>query len=502
MQQRIINIAEGLAGNPARSMASPVSLSLCDGEQVVLLGPNAAGKSRLVDMLIGAVPLRGNALHYDFAPSDGLASDNIQYLAFSDAYGVSDENYYYQMRWNRQDLDEALPTVSDLLDRAFRMAERRRRMPERRASLRDRLCTLFGLDRHLDCQVVTLSSGELRKLYLARALLAMPRVLVLDNPFIGLDMAARSDLARLLTQLPDEFQILTILVLSRDDVLPEAVTHIVPVEHLQVLPKLPVRDYLAHRPAPVPPSDDFLREAIASLPEKDLSVVSFYPQGPSPEIVRCTQVSVRYDGRTILQPLDWVVREGECWALEGPNGSGKSTLLSLICADNPQGYACDIALFGRRRGTGESIWDIKRHIGYVSPELHRAFLSDVTCLELVASGHFDTVGLFRHPDEAQMAVSLHWMEIFGIAHLAERPYLRVSSGEQRLCLLARAFVKDPELLVLDEPMHGLDASNSLRAARIIDFFMQRPHKTLIMVTHFASELPACINHRLALRPAL
>ena len=188
--------------------------------------------------------------------------------------------------------------------------------------------------------------------------------------------------------------------------------------------------------------------------------------------------------------------------MTGQNGSGKSTLLSLICADNPQGYACNIELFGKKRGTGESIWDIKRHIGYVSPEMHRAYLKNLPALDIVASGLFDTVGLFMHPTAEQLEVCRLWMDIFGIAGLADRPYLRLSSGEQRLCLLARAFVKDPELLILDEPMHGLDAGRCERVKEVIDTFVQRPHKTLIMVSHYESELPSCIDHRLILtRPS-
>ena len=166
-------------------------------------------------------------------------------------------------------------------------------------------------------------------------------------------------------------------------------------------------------------------------------------------VLRLKGVTIRYGDRTILRNLDWEVRQGEHWALTGDNGSGKSTLLSLICADNPQGYACDIELFGRRRGTGESIWDIKRNIGYVSPEMHRSYYRNIPALDIVASGLFDTVGLCRRPDESGRAQCLEWMERFGITSLAQRNFLALSSGEQRMCLVARAFVKNPPLLVLE-----------------------------------------------------
>ena len=194
---------------------------------------------------------------------------------------------------------------------------------------------------------------------------------------------------------------------------------------------------------------------IRNLPEKDLSLFPFYPQHGG-EIMNFHDVSVRYGSRRILNGLNWVVREGERWAVCGENGAGKSTLLSLVCADNPQSYACHIDLFGHRRGSGESIWDIKRHIGYVSPEMHRAYLKDLPAIDSVASGLSDSVGLYARPKPGQREVCMGWMRVFGIADLADRTFLRLSSGEQRLCLLARAFVKDPELLVLDEPSHGLD----------------------------------------------
>ena len=239
-----------------------------------------------------------------------------------------------------------------------------------------------------------------------------------------------------------------------------------------------------------------IREALLSLPEKEYPQGGFYPSEPGSRILQFNNITIRYDNRVILNNLSWTVHEGEHWAITGQNGAGKSTLLSLVCADNPQAYACDFEIFGHKRGTGESIWDIKKHIGYVSPEMHRSYQKNITALEVVASGLFDTVGLFMHPDQEQLKKSLYWMRIFRIEDLASRSYLKLSSGEQRLCLLARAFVKDPELLILDEPMHGLDMSNMNHILIIIDIFVRRPRKTLIMVSHYPSEFPECISHRL------
>ena len=216
------------------------------------------------------------------------------------------------------------------------------------------------------------------------------------------------------------------------------------------------------------------------------------------EVAKLNNVSIRYGERTILKDLNWTVLNGEHWALGGQNGAGKSTLLSLICADNPQSYACDIAIFGNKRGSGESIWDIKKHIGYVSPEMHRAYQKDLPAIRIVTSGLKDSVGLYVKPNAQETETCRFWMDIFGLEGLEDKTFLKLSSGEQRLVLLARAFVKDPELLILDEPLHGLDNNNRRLVKDIIDTFMQRKNKTLIMVTHYKEELPSCIDHHLTL----
>lgn len=491
-------------------MAEPINIEILQGEQIAIAGDNAAGKSRLIEVLTGHFPLLMNEVKYDFSPSPlRMVSENLKYITFRDSYGDTDGTYYYQQRWNQHDIDENTPTVGQLLQEAFRQADESigrglselesQTAQQQRTCLRNKLTEIFHLDSLMDKYIISLSSGELRKFQLTKTLGTGPRVLIMDNPFIGLDAQTRDQLRTLLNQLTQETYLTIILVLSKVDEIPDFITHVIPIEGLSILPKVTRQTYQQQLLQQACPSlSEEKRDKILQLPQKDLKKEDFYPQDGE-EILKFNNVSIRYGSRTILKELDWTVNEGEKWALSGENGAGKSTLLSLVCADNPQAYACDIRLFGHRRGSGESIWQIKRHIGYVSPEMHRAYLKDLPAIDIVASGLTDSVGLYTRPKPEQKQICLNWMHIFGIDHLADRTFLKLSSGEQRLCLLARAFVKDPELLILDEPLHGLDLRNRALVKDIIDTFCSRTHKTLVMVTHYQEEFPRCITHSLFLR---
>ena len=523
-------------------MAEPINLEIKRGEQIAIVGDNAAGKSRLVEVLTGHYPLLMNEVHYDFSPSESpLVSDNLKYISFRDSYGEQDGTYYYQQRWNQHDIPDDSPTVAESLknlpftiDHLPFTIVKNEESELHPSSDGCYYSSLFTLSSLLSKRIISLSSGELRRFQIAKALATRPRILIIDNPFIGLDVQARKDFRDLLDTLTRETQLLVILVLSKRDDIPDFITHVLPVEGLRLLPKMTLAEYRKQYAAvPRPKLSSEIRDWIANLPVRDLSESDFYPSDGG-EILRFRDVSISYGGRTILQPLNWTVHEGERWALSGPNGSGKSTLLSLVCADNPQAYACNIELFGHRRGTGESIWQIKKHIGYVSPEMHRAYLKDIPAIDVVASGLKDPSMPFfkerpskspfsdalvprrafnarrkgdlqgqdslplREGQGGSSGLLLDWMHVFGVDGVADRSFLQLSSGEQRLCLLARAFVKDPELLILDEPLHGLDDNNRELVRQIIKQFCERPHKTLVMVTHYEEELPEGITHTLRL----
>lgn len=479
----IIEIKNGVARHPLHRMKNPLNLTILAGEQVAIMGNNGSGKSELTNTLTGAYPLLRGEVEYDFSPRlSNMACDNIRCITFRDNYGDTAEgNYYYQQRYNSQDA-ELYPTVEELMPHTDLSNELHRQVFD-----------LFHLEEIWHKSSILLSSGEMRRMQLAKALMEKPRIVFIDNPFIGLDSHTRQMVQDLLEMLSVKTNMQFVLILSREDEIPPFITHVIPVEEMTCGSKITRDEYLRSRPALSSP----LLSAEKSAIIRTMQGIDAYSLPE--EVVTLNKISVRYGNRTILKELSWEVKKGECWALQGENGSGKSTLLSLICADNPQGYACDMALFGKKRGSGESIWEIKRNIGYVSPEMHRAYLKSMPAIDIVASGHHETVGLFKRPTPDERESSRKWMDIFDIAQLADTDFLHLSSGEQRLILLARAFVKDPALLILDEPMHGLDLRNRQLVKEIIDTFCTRPGKTLLLVTHYEEELPTCINKRMVLK---
>lgn len=416
----------------------------------------------------------GDGVRYNFEEQNGKKLyQNIKQITFRDSYGQDDGDYYHQQRWNSFDV-AGRRRVCDVLDELKEGCD---------DEFRERLYKLFNIEKLLDKELILLSSGEMRKFQLTSALLSTPKLLIIDNPFIGLDAPSRDMLQDVLSDIASDGRTQLIIVVSRSADIPRFTTHIIPIEEMKCRGKIPREEYIESLKV------KHIEQSIAMINALD------EPSTYQDIAVEMRDVAIAYGTKQILKGVNLTIRKGESWVISGRNGAGKSTLLSLVCADNPQSYRCDISLFGRKRGSGESIWDIKRRIGYVSPEMHRSFNVSMPAVDIVASGLYDTIGLYGKINEPQRAMSLHWMEIFNISHLANRNFIKLSSGEQRIILLCRAFVKNPELLILDEPLHGLDENYRSLAVAIIDAFARKESKTTIIVTHYIDELPIKITSR-------
>ena len=342
-----------------------------------------------------------------------------------------------------------------------------------------------------------LSTGEMRKALICRALLEDPELLVLDEPFDGLDIAS-CELLRTLIGGCVAKGIRVVLLLNRfSEIVPE-VSHVAYIKGCRVIMSGTRHDVLASEP--LRRLHAFHYTLPEELPEVDGGCVAVPLPAGTPLVVM-KGVTVRYGEKTVLNRLDWTVKPGEHWRISGPNGAGKSTLLSLVSGDNAQAYANDITLFGIKRGSGESVWDIKRRIGLVSTSLQQDYRVGVTAKLVVISGFFDSIGVYGTYTKKQQEIALQWLEMLHMERHADAPFRNLSYGEQRLVLLARAMVKQPDLVILDEPCQGLDDVNREMVLKLIDHLGKTGKSQILYVTHHREDIVPCIAHGMELVPA-
>jgi len=463
-----------------------VNWTINEGEHWAILGENGSGKNLLIDALTRRVPLSSGSIRTCFhsGPAPFSRAGQVAVVTFGSCGAAARRRLpYLQARWESAELALA-PVARSLLSDGSGIET---------AQSTDILAR-FGLREVLDRPIISLSSGEFRKLMLVDALLKKPKLLVIEEPFAGLDRESAAEFRQLLEEQCRSRVPCLILFLSRPWDLPEGVSHLICVQSHRIAaigPRAKVQNSKAFSASLVAAGKPDSR---IPMPGKERHLKGL---GSNP-IIEMTKVSVRYDGHPILEDITWSVNEGEHWAILGPNGAGKSTLLSLVLADNPQAYANDIRLFGRRRGSGESIWDIKRKIGWVSPELQFCYPGEATALEVVCSGLFDSIGLYRNASRQDVERAMDWIERLAVSDLADRTFWSLSAGEQRLVLLARALVKEPPLLVLDEPCLGLDLAHVGRFIDKLEQLSAIRDTTLLYVSHRAEELPSTITHILRL----
>ena len=461
------------------------------GEHWAIVGPTGSGKSLFASALCGQVPVVGGGIRYHFPDSEerGWFPEGSVVRVSSDDHRclVEAQAGFHQGRWHSSE-DRAGRKVEELLTRhSVEATNPYQVLPERDdpqvfERRRSEAIRAFGLEPLLGRRAVQLSSGEMRKLVLARAVARGPELLVLDEPFAGLDAGFRDTLRAALDAMAGA-GIALVIATSRPEELPSCVRRVLQVSDLRVVSEcgrpaagtLPV----AAAPDPAPPR------------------LAPPPRGGGP-LVDLREVTVRYGGVTALDRVSLRVAPGEHWTISGPNGAGKSTLLSLVLADNPQAYANHVEVLGHRRGSGESIWELKERIGWVSPEIHAYYPMAALALDVVGSGFFGSVGLHAVLGAERAARARECLERL-LPGCAGRALAELSYGMQRLVFVARALVADPPLLVLDEPCQGLDARARARVLAAVDGAVGAGRSTLLYVTHHTDELPAAISHVLELR---
>lgn len=442
-----------------------ISWVIKPGEHWLLTGASGSGKTTLAKLFTGAIFHSGLL---ELPPGS-----SIHYIAqqhhFKNRSHTSD--FYYQQRFQSQDADDSLTIQEELAAALLENPEKVNACLE--------LLHLQGM-RHKP--ILQLSNGENKRLQLVKALLQKPTLLILDSPFTGLDMEGRDLLHDILKQLA--LSGIQLIVIGSTDEVPECLTHIAKLEKGRMVFKGRKAAYFEKFPIlkPFTPIPDLILNSKLVRTHDTFSMA-----------VHFKDVSISYGENKILDGIDLTILKGEKCCLSGPNGAGKSTLLSLITADNPQAYANEIYLFDKRRGSGESIWDIKKKLGFISPELHLYFPLVSTCWEVVGSGLFDTVGLFRKLNDEQAQAVNEWLQLLHLEKVAHTPLHQVSLGQQKMALLGRALIKTPPLLVLDEPCQGLDHEQTLFFNGLVDQLCSHFDTTLIYVSHYTAQIPKCVT---------
>ncbi|HCL83264.1 MAG TPA: ABC transporter [Chitinophagaceae bacterium] len=452
-----------------------VSLEIRQGEQWAIFGAAGTGKTVLAHTLAG-YHAYGGRIDFPILPESGSDKSVMvidQQHRFRDLRNQN--QFYYQQRYNALDAEATITVGQDLA--AF---------DENGTGFITKagLLEIFHLTPLLHEPLIQLSNGENKRLQILKAVLGFHRILILDEPFTGLDRRGRQLLDDLMSVLSASGQHLVLLG-SRDHI-PDCFNRFAKLESGTLHIKKNADEVRIKQAETIPPVYKTFPSALSfSYPDFRFAV-------------RMQQVHVLYEGRFLLEGINWEVEKGSCWALSGPNGAGKSTLLSLITADNPQAYANEIYLFDRKRGSGESIWEIKQKIGYLSPELQLYFDPAATAFTTIASGLFDTIGLFRQLAPLQEQLVWEWLEYLDCKGLAHRLLTSLPAGMQRLILLGRAMIKTPPLLVLDEPFQGLDAAQTAFAMQMTDHFCTQYACSLIFVSHYNQDFPTCISQSLRL----
>ena len=444
------------------------------GQHWAILGPNGAGKTTLVKALTGDVPVVRGAISFSQKLTAG-------YVSFEDHQRlIAREERRDASRFFSGNLDDITTVYETLLE------------GDGSAIDVERIAAGLQIEHLLERDIRVVSTGEMRKVQIARVLIHAPDILILDEPFDGLDRSSRGILAPIIDNLMDDARTVILVTHRQREILPN-ISHVLALSDRKVL-------FQGRREEVLTPSNMEGLYPSSVTTSFSLPVGQGIPAKAEASrndlLVSMENVRVKYEETTVLDGLNWTMKSGQNWVILGPNGCGKTTMLSLLTGDNPQAYANKIYLFGQRRGSGESIWDIKRRTGIVSSEFQIRYRKPITAFEVVLSGFFDSVGLYRDFSTEQKETAEQWLAVLGIADKSDRVFNQLSCGEQRMLLLARSLVKMPLILILDEPCQGLDRTNRGRILDAIDVIGGHSQTNIIYVTHYPDEIPSCMTNLL------
>ncbi|MFD2203447.1 ATP-binding cassette domain-containing protein [Shivajiella indica] len=456
-----------------------------EGQHWAIIGSSGVELTAFLDTILGRTMVtKGEILRFFAEKYQQEKKESKEVHSFRDLIAIVSQqyafrnksnlqNFYYQQRFNSMDSEETLTVAEYLLGLDHQKGEWNIK----------KVLNLFKLESLKDKSLIKLSNGETRRLAMASALVKNPKLMLLDQPLTGLDIQTRNSFDRILQEIRESG--IHVMISTNSHEIPASISHVAVLGDKKVKETMERKslDLSEFFPIQLKGFDGLLLKRLLSKNEEE----------GFKRIIHLENIKVQYGEKVILKDINWTVNPGEKWLLKGENGAGKSTLLSLVLGENPQAYANNIWLFDKKRGSGESIWDIKKQIGFVAPELSRFFPANQTCLKVVLSGLFDTMGLFRKVNKEQEDMAMKWLKLFKVETLAGKLLRQVSLEEQRFILLARALIKVPSLLVLDEASQGMDEYQRVLFKNTIDQICGLIPITLIYVSHYQEDVPDCVD---------
>jgi molybdate transport system ATP-binding protein len=471
-------------------------------ENWAVLGPNGSGKTTFARSLLGEVPIVRGKINYHFSEDDhqgwsavggqmGFVAPELQREI------VERENrkdLYRELSGKRYEFTSVKQLILKHTTGTAEWIDGDKRLRE--------VSEKLSIGALLERDVMSLTTGEMNRVLIARALFNKPKLLILDEPFEGLDESSRSTLADTINTLAQS-DVQLILITHRFAEIVPSITHVLLLKQGQIYKT--GKKEAVFRPAIIEDVYEIDKPTLQPDPQKLFSALPHRKEkaqqpiqkdlGETPRIlIEMQHVTVRYDTRLILDDFNWRVRDGENWMIRGPAAAGKSTVLTLINGDNLQAYANNIYLFGQKRGAGQSIWDIREKIGYISSDLQLRQHQHPDAFEVVCSGFFASNGLYRKCSAEQLAIADAWSRFLEIDALADQKFGRLSHGQRQLVLLARAMVKSPIFLILDEPLQGLDIKNKSKLRNVFEYIGRHTPTNLIYVPDQEEEQLTCITH--------
>jgi molybdate transport system ATP-binding protein len=456
-----------------------INWSIEPGQQWACLGPNGAGKTSLANIISRRVTHASGAI----IRSARLSDEGISYVCFEQQKTLCDKDKKMDDSEFRADAQDPGTRIADILLQGRIADEHYHYWVEK-----------LRIGHILERGLRYVSTGEMRKTLLVRAILAQPAMLILDSPFDGLDIDSQQELALILDELLATPLSLVLLCRQIEDI-PTGVSHVLVLQAGAMLSQGEKDQVLANAQV-----RELMNPALSPLATLPPAAPRQYQLEEHTPLLELNDVSVSYGQLQVLHEVNWRFDRGQHCCISGPNGCGKTTLLSLVTGDNHKAYGQNITLFGIPRGSGESVWDIKQKYGQLDTQLHLNYVRGMRVVEVVVSGFFDTIGLYDDWGDSQRDIAEQWLEALGLGKYSRESFDALSFGLQRMVLLARAMVKSPIILLLDEPALGLDGHHRTLVLRAIDHIAANSDTQIIYVSHSAGEMPACINQRLTFQP--